>query len=225
MRCRAKISLIVFSALYVTCAPPSEKAYEKSFALRAARELDSIGDDETALYYLLRAKGEAAAKVEAENFLRLLAERKTRASGCIEDKKADLAINQYPRIRHKHLFQMGLCLEALGDTKRALNFYNLSETASSKQPQLFIRRALLEERLGDNTAAARDFARALALNPQYPPALLSQILFHLRRGNSADAEALLKPLAETKATYAEIANDVRVHRAEVVAIWGKTHGK
>lgn len=225
MTWRATISLAAVLIFCVTCAPPSEKAYEKSFALRAARELDSIGDDETALYYLARAKGEAVAKDEAENFLRLLAERKTRASGCIEDKKADLAINQYPRIRHKHLFQMGLCLEALDDTKRALNFYNLSEAASSKQPQLFIRRALLEERLGDITAAARDFARALSLNPQYPPALLSQILFHIRRGNMADAEALLKSLAATKTAYAEIANDVRAHRAEVVAVWGKAHGK
>ncbi len=207
----------IFSLL--ACKPAVEKIYESSFNLRAARELDSTGDSSGARYYLNRAKSEVNARAEADDFLRRIGERKTKAGGCIDDKKTDLEINQYPRIRHKHFFQLAVCLESAGETDRALKSYKLSENAGSKQPQLYIRRALLNERLGDGVAAAHDFNHAVELNAEYPPAQLSQALFLARTGRGEEAEKIATTLQAKKHFYAEIIRDVLKDRENFAKAW------
>lgn len=202
--------------LVSACNPSVEKIYEHSFELRAARELDAIGDTAGARYYLSRALLDAAARTEAYNFLHKMAERKEKAGECIDQKKTDLAINQYPRIRHKHLFQLAVCFEASGDTARALNSYNLSENAGSKQPQLYLRRALLEERRGGKTLAQKDLLRAVELNAEYPPAQLSYALFLIRSGESVGLGKITGMLQQRKPLYAEIIADAEKHREAMV---------
>ena len=159
------------------------------------------------------------ARAEADDFLRRIGERKTKAGGCIDDKKTDLEINQYPRIRHKHFFQLAVCLESAGETDRALKSYKLSENAGSKQPQLYIRRALLNERLGDGVAAAHDFNHAVELNAEYPPAQLSQALFLARTGRGEEAEKIATTLQAKKHFYAEIIRDVLKDRENFAKAW------
>lgn len=201
------------------CKPAVEKVYESSFNLRAARELDSTGDTVGARYYLGRAQTEANARSEADNFMRRIGERKTKAAGCIDDKKTDLEINQYPRIRHKHFFQLAVCLESAGETDKALKAYKLSENTGSRQPQLYIRRALLQERLGDRAAAAQDFARAVQLNAEYPPAQLSQALFFARTARGDEAEKIAVALQAKKPFYAEIIRDAVKDQANFARAW------
>lgn len=209
--------VIVGIAVFVNaCNPSVEKVYENSFELRAARELDAIGDTAGARYYLTRALRDAQARPEAYNFLNKMAERKDKSGECIEAKKTDLTINQYPRIRHKHLFQMAVCLEAAGDTAKALNAYNLSENAGSKQPQLYIRRALLEERRGGKALARKDFERAVELNAEYPPAQLSFALFLIRNGETVGLGKIIGMMQQRKPLYAEIIADAEKNRAEMV---------
>ncbi len=204
---------LLFAALVLTvCKPATEKAYEQSFALRAARDVDSAGNTTMARYYLQRAMAEPAARAEAENFLRRIEERRLRTEDCVEAKKTDLAINQYPRIRHKHLFQMGVCLEEAGDMARALKFYGMAERANSAQPQLFIRRALLYFALGDTAAAGADLERAIALNAEYPPALLNLALYRVATGDKAGAETLFGKLRNMKQDYALIVKDALEHQ-------------
>jgi tetratricopeptide (TPR) repeat protein len=206
------------------CKPASESVYERSFALRAARDLDSAGNTVFARYYLQRARLESAAQAEVENFNRRIEERRLRTDDCVEAKKTDLAINQYPRIRHKHLFQMGICLEEAGDTRRALKFYEMAERANSAQPQLYIRRALLNFKTGNTAAASSDFERAVALNPKYPPALLNLALHHITNGKNAAAEALLAQLQSVRPNYAEIIADALQHQKEIIEFFRRGHG-
>lgn len=209
--------------LVAACNPPVEKIYEKSFPLRAARELDAIGDTGSARYYLDRALEEQQSRAEALNFLSKIVERKTHSADCIESKKTDLTINQYPRIRHKHLFQLAVCLEAAGETAKALNSYNLSENAGSKQPQLYIRRALLEERVGDKTAARRDFMRATELNAGYMPGQLAYALFLIRGGEGAGKIKDL--LRKGKPAYADIVEDAEKDRAALLKSFAAQEAK
>lgn len=202
--------LIIFAA----CKPPVERTYEQSFALRAARELDSAGDTTGARYYLQRAMQETAARDEARNFLNRIAGRAARAGDCIDEKKTDLEINRYPRIRHKHLFQLGMCLEAANEPAKALNFYNLSAVAGSKQPQLYIRRAFLKERLGDANGMRADLALAVSLNADYLPAVLHQMLAMPGTGKATIDEALLARFRATRPAYAEIIADAVFHQDE-----------
>lgn len=202
----------VTTFLFIACKPSVEKIYENSFELRAARELDAVGDTTSARYYLSRALRDVQARPEAYNFLDRIAQRKVNSVECIESKKTDLTINQYPRIRHKHLFQLAVCLESTGDTAKALNSYNLSENAGSKQPQLYIRRALLEERLGGTTLAKRDFLRAVELNAEYPPAQLSHALYLIRTGESVGLGKIIGLLRHRKPFYAEIIEDAEKNR-------------
>lgn len=206
--------LIVLTIL--ACNPPVEKVYEKSFALRAARELDAIGDTGSARHYLARAAEEPGARAEAKNFLAKIAERKTHSVDCIESKKTDLIINQYPRIRHKHLFQLAVCLETAGETAKALNSYNLSENAGSKQPQLYIRRALLEEKLGDMTAARKDYIRATELNQGYQPGQLAYAMFQVRSGETGGLAKTISILRNEKPAYADIAEDAAKNRPGII---------
>ena len=157
----------------------------------------------------LESEVEALVLSEVEAYLRRIQERKMKAPFCIDDKKTDLAINQYPRIRHKHLFQLGLCNETLGENRKALQFYNLSAQAESKQPQLYVRRGLLRERLQDKTGAEEDFIKAVVLNPDYPPAVLHLALFQMRQGKTDQAIAIQK-LETIRPVYAEILRDVIV---------------
>lgn len=203
--------LFVFSL----CKPATEKAYEQSFALRAARDIDSAGNTGLARYYIERAQKEPVARAEAEKFSQRIGERRLRTEDCVEAKKTDLAINQYPRIRHKHLFQMGVCLEEAGDKTRALKFYEMAESASSAQPQLYIRRALLRLHIGNTQGASADFERAVSLNEDYPPALFNLVLYRIVAGQTAAAETLLPQLKLLKPAYAEIAGDAIAHRHEI----------
>lgn len=219
---------LCLTILASACNPSVEKIYENSFALRAARELDAIGDTAGARYYLGRALLDVQARPEAYNFLHKMAERKEKSAECIEAKKTDLAINQYPRIRHKHLFQLAVCLEAAGDTAKALNSYNLSENAGSKQPQLYIRRALLEERRGGKTLAQKDFLRAVEFNAEYPPAQLSYALFLIRNGESVGLGKITGMMQQRKPFYAEIIADAEKHRdamVKAIASQGETDAK
>ncbi|AFM12752.1 Tetratricopeptide TPR_1 repeat-containing protein [Turneriella parva DSM 21527] len=209
-------ALLPMLLLLSACKPASEKAYEQNFSLRAARELDSTGNTELARYYLERARQDPAAHTEAENFSRRITERKLRTQDCLESKKTDLTINQYPRIRHKHLFQMGVCFEEAGDTARALKFYEMAENAASMQPQLFLRRALLHSRTGNNPAAAADFERAVSLNREYPPALFNLVLYRITAEQAEAAKAHLPELKSLKPNYADIAADALQHQAEIV---------
>lgn len=209
--------------IFSACKPATEKAYEQSFALRAARDIDSAGNTAMARYYLQRAMAEPAARAEAENFRRRIEERRLRTEDCVEAKKTDLAINQYPRIRHKHLFQMGVCLEEAGDTERALKFYELAEGANSAQPQLYIRRALLHFRTGNRVAATADFERAVALNNEYPPALLNLALHRVAIGEKAGAEALLARLKPVRPNYAEAVADALQHQKEIADFFRENH--
>lgn len=218
-------ALLMTALLLVACKPETEKAYEQSFALRAARDIDSAGNTEFARYYLARAQQEPAASAEAENFGRRLDERRLRTEECVEAKKTDLVINQYPRIRHKHLFQMGICLEEAGDLARALKFYEMAENANSKQPQLYIRRALLRYRTGDTARAAADFERAVALNKEYPPALLNLVLYRVATGQIAAAQTLLPELKSLKPTYAAIAEDALLHQKEMTEFIRRQHAR
>lgn len=210
------------------CKPAVEKIYENSFELRAARELEAIGDTTGARYYLSRALRDVQARDEAYNFLNKMAERKDKSGECIDAKKTDLAINQYPRIRHKHLFQLAVCFEAAGDTAKALNSYNLSENAGSKQPQLYIRRALLEERRGGKLLARKDFQRAVELNAEYPPAQLSYALFLIRNGESVGLGKITGMMQHRKPFYAEIIADAERNRegmVKAIALQVETDGK
>lgn len=215
---------VLFAALVLTaCKPATEKAYEQSFALRAARDVDSAGNTAMARYYLQRAMAEPAARAEAENFGRRIEERRLRTEDCVEAKKTDLAINQYPRIRHKHLFQMGVCLEESGDTTRALKFYEMAERANSAQPQLYIRRALLHLRTGNAPAATADFERAVTLNKEYPPALLNLALHRVVIGEKAGAESLLSQLKPVRANYAKVIADALQHQKEIASYFRGLH--
>lgn len=205
----SKRFIILPIVLLASCKPDSEKIYERNFALRAARELESIGDETGARRYLDRALTDSAARGEAQAFINRIAERRVRAPYCVEEKKTDLAINQYPGVRHKHLFQMAVCLEAAGDDTKALGTYNLAETSGGKQPQLYIRRAYLNERRGAITDAARDLNRAVALNAGYPPAQLALALFEIRQGRPENADVAQRVLADKKPFYAEIIADAR----------------
>lgn len=221
MRYTGLIPLLLFLA---ACKPASEKAYEQSFALRAARDVDSAGNTPMARYYLQRAMTDPAVRSEAENFNRRIDERKLRTDDCLEAKKTDLAINQYPRIRHKHLFQMGVCLEEAGDTPRALKFYEMAERANSAQPQLYIRRALLYFRTGNKAAATADFERAVALNKEYPPAVLNLALHRVAIGEKASAETLLAQLKSLRPNYAEVITDALQHQKEIIEFFRGNHG-
>ncbi|GAB4421979.1 MAG: hypothetical protein OHK0011_00250 [Turneriella sp.] len=216
MRYRILLPLLL---VIQACRPEVERIYEQSFALRAARDLDSAGNTALARYYIERARREPSARAEAEAFLRRIEERVLRTPDCVESKRTELAINQYPRIRHKHLFQMGVCLEEAGDTRRALQFYALSEKAGSAQPQLYIRRALLYSRTGNKAAATADFERAVALNREYPPALLNLALHRLVTGERAAAEGLLAQLRKLRPGYADVVADALKHDSEVLAFF------
>ncbi len=223
--CMHRFMLCFLSTIFSfsACKPAVEKVYESSFNLRAARELDSMGDVNGARYYLGRAQAEINARTEADDFLRRIAARKTKAGVCIDDKKTDLEINQYPRIRHKHYFQLGVCLESAGETDKALKSYKLSESAGSRQPQLYIRRGLLLEKTGDVAAAATDFARAVDLNPEYPPAQLSQALFFVRNGRGVDAGKIAAAIQTKKPAYAAIILDLS-HDSETFAkVWRQSN--
>lgn len=222
MRYTGLLTLLLF---VTACKPATEKAYEQSFALRAARDIDSAGNTEFALYYITRAQQEPVAAAEAANFRRRIDERKLRTNDCLEAKKTDLAINQYPRIRHKHLFQMGVCFEEAGDPVRALKFYEMAENANSKQPQLYIRRALLRYRLGNNSGAAADLERAVSLNREYPPALLNLVLYRIAANEATAAKSLLAELKSLKPGYAEIAEDALAHQQEIVDFFKRHHGR
>ena len=222
MRCTPFLHcLLLFSC---ACKPATEKAYEQSFALRAARDVDSAGNTAMARYYLQRAMAEPAARTEAETFRRRIEERRLRTEDCVEAKKTDLAINQYPRIRHKHLFQMGVCLEEAGDAARALKFYEMAERANSAQPQLYIRRALLHFKTGNTVAATADFERAVALGREYPPALLNLALHRVAIGEKAGAESLLAQLKPVRPHYAEVVADALQHQKEIAVFFGGKHG-
>ena len=203
-----RLTFFLFAIFLIGCKPDAESAYENSFVLRAARELDAIGDDTGARYYLERALADTEAKMEAKAFLAKIAERRVRAPYCIEEKKTDLIINQYPRIRHKHLFQMAVCLEAGGDHQKALGMYNLSENSGGKQPQLYLRRGFLKEKLGDREGAGTDFRKAVALNAEYPPAQMALALFELRTG-LGNAPKTLDLIRSRKPLYAEIIEDMQ----------------
>lgn len=218
-------ALLVAVLLLVACKPATEKAYEQSFALRAARDIDSAGNTEFALYYITRAQQEPVATAEAANFRRRIDERKLRTNDCLEAKKTDLAINQYPRIRHKHLFQMGVCFEEAGDPVRALKFYEMAESASSQQPQLYVRRALLRYRTGNSSGAAADLERAVALNREYPPALLNLVLYRIAVNEAPAAKSLLAELKSLKPGYAEISEDALAHQQEIVDFFKRHHGR
>ena len=73
-------ALLMALQLLVACKPATEKAYEQSFALRAARDIDSAGNTEFALYYITRAQQEPVAAAEAANFRRRIDERKLRTA-------------------------------------------------------------------------------------------------------------------------------------------------
>lgn len=211
------IFLILLQCFWLACTPPGEQAYKDSFALRAAREIDSTGDTQTALFYVERALHEnVQTQQEAKKFQERVAQRKVRVDDCILDKKVDLAMNRYPRIRHKHLFQTGICYEAAGEPVRALKFYDLSESLGSNQPQLYIRRGLLHEKLNDMQKAARDLEHAVVLNESYPPALLNFALFQIRHNNAASAQELLLKLKSVKPEYAEIVSDALAHQSEMI---------
>lgn len=214
---------IVSVLLLVACQPKIEEVYQKSFALRAARALDSLGDTHSALYYIERAKKESAAAQEADHFVKSIALRKEQAQSCIDDEKARLEVNRYPRMRHRHLFQIGVCSEGLEDTKNALRFYTLSANAGSKQPQLFIRRALLLEQTGDLISAAADYQRAVEVNPSYPPAILERGLFAVRQNDSTKLKEIRERLKTTKEEYIPILDDASKHRQEFSAWWGRKH--
>lgn len=221
MRYTGSLILLLF---FTACKPASEKAYEQSFALRAARDVDSAGNTAMARYYLRRALADPGVRAEAENFSRRIGERKLRTDDCLEAKKTDLAINQYPRIRHKHLFQMGVCLEEAGETTRALKVYDMAERAGSAQPQLYIRRALLHLKSGSKHAATADFERAVALNKAYPPAVLNLALHRVTTGDSAEAESLLAQLKTVRPNYAEIITDALQHQKEITEFFRRSHG-
>lgn len=228
MRNYQYIAIVILTAWVSACNPSVEKVYENSFELRAARELDAIGDTAGARYYLSRALLDVQARPEAYNFLNKMAERKEKSAECIETKKTDLTINQYPRIRHKHLFQLAVCLEAAGDTAKALNSYNLSENAGSKQPQLYIRRALLEERRGGKALAQKDFLRAVEFNAEYPPAQLSYALFLIRNGDPVGLGKITGMMQQRKPFYAEIIADAEKHHeamVKAIALQGETDAK
>lgn len=216
---RIAIVTLIVSLILIGCKPPVEKVYEGSFALRAARELDSTGDAIGARFYLRRAVLEPESRSEAESFLRRTRERKVKASSCIDDKRTDLEINQYPRIRHKHFFQLAVCLESAGESDKALKAYKLSENAGSRQPQLYIRRALLREKIGDRAAAGEDFARAVQLNAEYPPALLAHALHFLRTNQTEAARAIGAKLASSKPFYADIIQDALKDRENLLKAW------
>lgn len=218
-------ALLVAVLSLVACKPATEKAYEQSFALRAARDIDSAGNTEFALYYITRAQQEPVAAAEAANFRRRIDERKLRTNDCLEAKKTDLVINQYPRIRHKHLFQMGVCFEEAGVPVRALKFYEMAENANSKQPQLYIRRALLRYRLGNNSGAAADLERAVSLNREYPPALLNLVLFRIAVQEAEKAKIHLEAIEALKPGYAEIARDALQHHKEIGEYMKRQHGQ
>jgi tetratricopeptide (TPR) repeat protein len=218
-------ALLMALQLLVACKPATEKAYEQNFALRAARDIDSAGNTEFALYYITRAQQEPVAAAEAANFRRRIDERKLRTNDCLEAKKTDLAINQYPRIRHKHLFQMGVCFEEAGDPVRALKFYEMAENASSQQPQLYVRRALLRYRTGNSSGAAADLERAVALNREYPPALLNLVLFRIAVQETEKARMHLEALEALKPGYAEIARDALQHTREIGEYMKRHHGR
>ncbi|MBV6493396.1 MAG: hypothetical protein LDLANPLL_01412 [Turneriella sp.] len=208
---------LILLALLVACQPKSERAYQKSFELRAAREVYTAGDAASARYYLSRVSEDRIVKEEATAFLHRVNERKERAEECVGDKKADLEINRYPKMRYRHLFQLGVCYEAEGDTKRAMGFYNLAENAGGKQPQLYIRRGLLRERLGDTKGASEDFVRADKLNHEYPPALLTLALFQVRSGDVSSAAKTLEAIKNIKPTYAAVIADALKHQKEYAA--------
>lgn len=197
---------VPFTFFLLACRPGIEQVYEKSFELRAARELAAIGDVTGARYYLKRALTDAAASTEANRFLAQMSERHEASLDCVAAKRADLAINQYPRVRHKNLFQLAVCLEGAGEETRALATYNLSENAGSTQPQLYLRRGFLKERLGDIPGAKLDFERAIKLNAGYFPAELGYAMFLLRSGETASGRKIAKPF------YAEIIADAEKNR-------------
>lgn len=209
--------------LLAACQPKIEEVYQKSFSLRAARALDSLGDTHSALYYIEQAKKESAAAQEADHFVKSIALRKEQAQTCIDDEKARLEVNRYPRMRHRHLFQIGVCSEGLGDTKNALRFYTLSANAGSKQPQLFIRRALLLEQTGDLRSAAADYQRAVEVNPNYPPALLERGLFAVRKNDAGKVQEIRERLKTVKPEYIPILDDAMKHRQEFSAWWEVKH--
>jgi tetratricopeptide (TPR) repeat protein len=209
------------------CKPSIEKIYENSFDLRAARELDSMGDGAAANYYLARALREPVARVEGYAFHKRIAARKSQAAECIATKRTDLAINQYPRIRHKHLFQLGVCLEAAGDFEKALNSYNLSENSGSMQPQLYLRRGLLYEKLGRLKEATSDIQKAIELNPEYPPSQCINATYQLRHGTDLWTGKALGMLRQRHSICAEIIEDLQKHRegyGKVVTLGGQPHG-
>jgi len=213
---------VSFTFFLLACRPGIEQVYEKSFELRAARELAAIGDTTGARYYLKRALGDAAARSEANRFLAQLSDRREASLDCVAAKRADLAINQYPRVRHKNLFQLAVCLEGAGEETRALATYNLSENAGSTQPQLYLRRGFLKERLGDTQGSKLDFERAIKLNAGYFPAELGYAMFLLRSGETAPGRKMEKPF------YAEIVADAGKNRDALkndAAIRTVSHGR
>lgn len=211
-----KLTMLLLLGFLSACRPALEIVYDHSFELRAARELDAIGDSVGARYYLKRALTDTAARDEAYRFLGRMSARKEGSLDCVAAKRADLAINQYPRVRHKNLFQLAVCLEGAGENTKALATYDLSESAGSKQPQLYVRRAFLKERLADKAGAKRDLERALELNAEYLPAELGYGLFLIRNGEYVGLGKVTDLLHYRKPFYAEILTDAEKHRTGLV---------
>ncbi|HRP68924.1 MAG TPA: hypothetical protein PLY93_05275 [Turneriella sp.] len=213
------LALVAFIPLMLllACRPATERAYQKSFELRSAREVYTAGDTASARYYLNRVSSDTIVKEEAAAFLHRIDERKEHSDDCLADKKAELELNRYPKMRYRHLFQIGVCFEVANNTKQAMGFYNLAESSGGKQPQLYIRRGLLRERLGDIKGASEDFIRADKLNHEYPPALLALALFQVRTGDVASATKTLAAIKDIKPTYAEVIADALKHQKEYAA--------
>ena len=186
----------------------------------AAHVLDSAGDLPRAEALLVRAAREATAAVKrggkntpeavlqqqhaATVYLTLIAARRKNAAACVADINTELNNPMETRGRNRRLFRLGFCEELLGRSEAALAAYDRSIAMKPEVPIVYLHRGLLRERLGNVAGARADFAMALEIGPDYPPALLLGALFAERHNELKRAQELATRVEEIRKPYAEV---------------------
>lgn len=106
-------------------------------------------------------------------------------------KAADEAVRLQPDLPIAHVAKAFYLISEAGDLERAQEELAAAAHRVEDEPQFFVVRALLNERLGDREAAVADRAAALALNPRDPVMMLDIGIWHSRVRHHDEARRLV----------------------------------
>lgn len=200
---RNLVCILIIGLVGISCAKFVELDLSKDPHLKIASALDRAGDLHHALQELEIALQKGENKAEIEQYKANILQRRQNAQATLNDLQIGLK-NQVQQHRYnRYYYQAGICYELLDQDDQAMTSYTRS-IALKPQAMVYVQRALLLARLGQNQAAQADFEKALQLDANQPRALFHLAMFHYRLAQWDRANAMINQLEESRKFYADI---------------------